>query len=256
MDFTSHLTRLDQLGCEYAFYFHPAGKAPFFQANCERFTSASIIKVPILLAWLSLERQGEVSREEICCLDDEIQVEGSGIARLFKARRLPFEDILLLMISLSDNLCTNLIIRRIGVERLARIFKDEFGFHGTEAQRRLMDLEARDRGLNNWVTAHDAIQFYHLIDRLTPEEKSFACKLLEACVDDGLLKYKLPRDTVRFYHKTGSMEHVLHDWGFAAGCELFLFTQNVPDEPAVFDVFGSLGRVLLEDPTNYYVNPD
>ncbi len=160
-----------------------------------------------------------------------------------------------LMIALSDNLCTNLVIRRIGIYRLAHIFRDEFGFQGTEVQRKLMDFEARERGLHNWIAAHDAILCYELIAHLSLEERSFVQSLLEACVDDGLLKYKLPRDTVRFYHKTGSMEGVLHDWGFSPGCKLFLFTQQVPDEPAVFDIFGSLGRVLLENPANILADP-
>ncbi len=65
---------LAQLGCQYAFYFCPAAGQPIFQANHERFSSASIIKVPILLAWLVLERAGEVSRDELCDLDAEPQV--------------------------------------------------------------------------------------------------------------------------------------------------------------------------------------
>ena len=55
----------------------------------------------------------------------------------------------------------------------------------------------------------------------------------------------ITRDTLDFYHKTGSMTGVLHDWGFTDQCEIFLLTQNVPDEPAVYEIFGQLGKNYL-----------
>ena len=60
-------------------------------------------------------------------------------------RRLPFADVLLLMIALSDNLCTNLVIRRIGIARLNRVFREELGLlNGTRLERKLMDYAARE----------------------------------------------------------------------------------------------------------------
>lgn len=239
------IDRLEQLGCSYAFYFRKQGEEPFLHANCQRFPSASIIKIPILLAWLRLERLGEVSREEICCLDDEPQIQGAGFSWLLRERNLPFQDVLLLMIALSDNLCTNLVIRRMGLERLGRVFRHDFGFEGTELQRKLMDYAARSRGLDNWVSTVDAIRFYDLLDELTPEERAWADDLFLANQDDLLLKRNIPRDTLDFYHKTGSITGVLHDWGYTHDYRIFLFTAGVKSEPEAFDVFGRLGEWMV-----------
>ena len=74
------LAKLDQMKVDYAFYYSDRKSTPFFQANAHLFRSASIIKVPILLAWLELEKAGLVDRYKMCQLDDEPQVSGAGFA--------------------------------------------------------------------------------------------------------------------------------------------------------------------------------
>ena len=56
-------------------------KTPLFEANANSFSSASLIKVPILLAWAELEQAGEINLDEVCELDAEPQVKGAGFAR-------------------------------------------------------------------------------------------------------------------------------------------------------------------------------
>lgn len=247
MELTRYASLLDQLSCDYAFYYRRAGRAAVFQANAARFSSASLIKVPILLAWIELERQGLLDRAELCCLDDEPQVQGAGFSWLLHSRRLPYQDVLLLMISLSDNLATNLVVQKIGLERLNRVFREGLGLEETQLQRKLMDFEARAAGRDNWIGAQDCIRLFELFRALQPEEKAWAAPMLLANQDTSLLLRDVPRDTLDFYHKSGSIPGVLHDWGFTAGAEIFLLTQHLTDEPAANQVFGQIGRLLLEE---------
>jgi beta-lactamase class A len=108
-----------------------------------------------------------------------------------------------------------------------------------------MDYAARDRGLDNFIDAADCIVFFRLIEKLAPPQQSWVRSLLLANTDSALLMRSIPRDTLDFHHKTGSMTGVLHDWGFTDTCEIFLLTQNVTDGPAVFEVFGELGKQFL-----------
>lgn len=244
------ITQLQHSGCRYAFYYAPKGGAPVFHSNVDphaRFLSASIIKVPILLAWVHLERQGLASRAELCDLDAETQVKGAGFSWLLHGRHIPYADVLLMMIALSDNLCTNLVIRRVGLERLNQVFRDVLELRDTALERKLFDYEARARGLDNWVSAADLIRLYDLIDALEPGERAWVEQMLEVNQDDALLKRNVPRDTIVFRHKTGSIEGVLNDWGYTDQCKIFLLTNNVPDEQAVFPIFGSLGELMMEE---------
>ena len=65
--------------------------------------------------------------------------------------------------------------------------------------------------------------------------------------DAGLWLRNIPRDTIIFYHKTGSMEGILHDWGYLEDRDLFLLTRNVKDERNVYGVLDVLGPLLLEE---------
>lgn len=245
MKITQIAQELDRLGVHYALYFHQNGQEEYFIKNQEQFRSASLIKVPILLSWLLLEKEGALNRSEICRLDDEPQIRGAGFAFKFTQRSLPFADVLLMMIATSDNLCTNLVLRHIGLERLEKVFREGLGLSRTVCQRKLMDYEARSRGLDNWVNADECIHLYRLIQALDPIDRRWVDSLLHSCTDAALLERNLPRDTVDFYHKTGSMEMTLHDWGYTKDCEVFLLTNEVQEEPPVFELFGSLGEHLL-----------
>ncbi len=238
------LQSLHQFGCDYALYIHRKDEEPFLRANCERFSSASLIKVPLLLAWVELERAGQVNRDELCSLDDEPAVYGAGFSWLLGARRLPYRDVLLMMIAVSDNQCTNLIVRKLGLERIERVFRQGLELKETALERKLMDFEARSQGRDNWMGVQDCIRLYALIHNLEPETRVWVEALLRVCQDDALLMRDLPRDGVRFYHKTGSIPAVLHDWGYTRNLEMFLLTQKMEDETKLYPIFGELGKLL------------
>ena len=240
---------LAALTCDYVFYCRPHDGEPLLLKNRDLFLSASIIKVPILFAWAHLERSGRANRDEMCELDLEPQVQGTGLSWLLQTRRLPYGDVLLLMIALSDNLCTNLVIRRIGIERLNAIFRGALGLPDARIERKLFDYEARALGLDNYISAADCIQLYRLRDALTPAEHAWIDPLLLANTDQGLWLRSVERDTVAFYHKTGNIAGVLHDWGYTGDVDLFLLTQNVKDEGKVYDLLSRLGPKILSRPS-------
>jgi len=234
------------LDCSYAFYAERQGERPIIQANCQRFSSASIIKIPILLAWVTLERCGELNRLETCDLDAEPQVQGAGYSWLLARRSIPYQDVLLMMIALSDNLCTNLVIRRIGIERLNEVIHGPLGLSkGTCLERKLMDYTARAQGKDNWVAPEDCARMFELVRGLTSQERAWIDPMFVVNQDNTLFLRDIPRDTLVFKHKTGSMPGVLHDWGWTEEVSLFLLTQGVRDETAANRVFGELGKMVL-----------
>ncbi|MGB9800553.1 MAG: serine hydrolase [Thermanaerothrix sp.] len=245
MDF---LQALRDSGTQYAFYLRRQDHPPCFETNSERFSAASLIKVPILLAWLHLERQGDVSRAEWCHLDDEPQVQGAGFAWAMTTRRLTYHDVLLMMITTSDNLCTNLVIRRLGIERLNRVFQANLGLTDTVLQRKLMDFEARARGLDNWISPTDCIRLFDLIRSLKPDERQWVDRILSLNQDDRLLKRNFNPDAVTFCHKTGSIPGVLHDWGYTSETDVFLLMQGIQDERAALELFEAAGELALGTP--------
>lgn len=229
---------------EYALYYRKHGRAPVLLKNCDLFLSASIIKIPILLAWAHLERSGAVSSDEQCELDAEAAIQGAGFSWLLRGRTVPYHDVLLWMMTVSDNLCANLVIRRVGLAQLNETFR-ELGLPDARLERKLMDYEARARGLENRVSAADCIRLYELRDALSAEQRTWMEPMLLWNTDLGLWLRNVPRDTVDFYHKTGNITGVLHDWGYTRDADLFVLTQNVADETEVYRLLDRLGPLLL-----------
>jgi beta-lactamase class A len=82
-----------------------------------RVRTASTIKLPILCALESLVDAGKVKWDERIILKPEDKVSGSGIlASLEDRTELTVRNVAILMIVLSDNTATNLILDRIGAD--------------------------------------------------------------------------------------------------------------------------------------------
>jgi beta-lactamase class A len=123
--------------------------------------SASTIKVPILVAVLRGVEDGRLDLAEPVALPPAGQrVGGAGpLVLLPSVTRLPLLETLRLMVALSDNDATNALIDHA---RLLRSERDPVGevlarvpTRHTRLRRRLLDLEAADRGLQNETCAAD-----------------------------------------------------------------------------------------------------
>jgi len=117
--------------------------------------ACSLIKVPILALLLKDGEEGKVDPEAKIRIPEEKRVGGTGmICHLSAGLELSWNDIMKLMISVSDNTATNAIIDLLGMERINAFFRD-IGLFSTELQRKMMDLEAVKAGRNNYTTAAD-----------------------------------------------------------------------------------------------------
>jgi beta-lactamase class A len=77
--------------------------------------TASTIKLPIMIECFTEAAEGKLNLNEVIKLSGEEKVSGSGILQdLTDGDTFPVRDLIMLMITLSDNTATNLIINRIG----------------------------------------------------------------------------------------------------------------------------------------------
>lgn len=198
----------------WAFAVWEQGQPVVSLNGAEPVPAASTIKVPLLV--LALQDVAAGRRD----LDDDVPVPaeragGAGVLRLLPSvGRLRFGELLTLMIAVSDNAASNLVIELLGLDdadqRLAAL-----GLTGTRLRRRLMDAEAARAGLENVTTADDQSR---LLDRLAGPDllpaplRAFALGVLaEQQVND-----RMPTqlgDDVRCLHKTGELPGVRHDVG-------------------------------------------
>ena len=184
----------------------------FAHRENDAFTSASTIKVPILLALLDEAAEGRLDLNAASPVPTGNIAGGSGIVQ-FLSDKLPFTllDHATLMIDLSDNSCTNQLISIIGMDVINRKC-EALGLKNTILARKMMDFQAREQGKDNFTSCSDMLLLFESIYN-NPKKYEEALKILkQQMVNDLLPLLTIPQD-YEFAHKTGGLPSVRHDVG-------------------------------------------
>jgi beta-lactamase class A len=176
--------------------------------------AASTIKVLILVAALREVHEGRWNHDALVELPKD-RVGGFGVLReLTSVSRMSLRDVLTLMVVMSDNVATNLVIDALGFDAINACAQD-LGCTGTRVERRLFDDEARQRGLDNVTTALDQAC---VLDRLSRGEAlpwpltRHALKVLSRQQVRDRLPALLP-ESAGCWNKTGDQDALRHDVG-------------------------------------------
>jgi len=100
--------------------------------------TASTIKLPILVAAFAAVKEGKIAWTDLSMLHESDKVSGSGVLREFSdGVRVPLADLAHLMIVVSDNTATNLVLDRVTAEYVNEQM-DKFGLTRTRAMRKVL----------------------------------------------------------------------------------------------------------------------
>ena len=211
-----YVNSLTQNNSEISLYIKDLSTEYEIKINSDKeIPSASLVKIPIMAAVYELAEKGDLSLNEKLTYKKKYRCGGSGIIKRCRyGTKFTIRELVELMITLSDNVATHMLIDRIGIKNLNKIFK-ELGLKNTNIDRFVMDLQARNKGVENYTTAEDIGLLLEKIYRgkLVSKEASIEMLLimLKQRISDRIPK-KLPTQ-VAVAHKTGLMKDVCHDAG-------------------------------------------
>jgi len=185
------------------------------------FPSASLIKIPILLHGLRLAEQGRINLNHSMPISN--RVGGSGVLRILSNQAsLTVKDLLTLMITVSDNTATNMVVDLFGKDSINNTMRD-LGLKNSRLNRKMMDFEAARQGHENRTSPSDMLTCLKIInegDILTDESRRIAIEIMQG----QQFLDKLPamlnldnNDQLFIANKTGSLPGVEHD------CAIFKF---------------------------------
>lgn len=114
--------------------------------------TASTIKLPILCALYSAVQQGKVRWTELLTLYEPEKVSGSGVIREFShGLKFPVRDLASMMIVVSDNTATNMILDRISTD-FVNAEMEQLGLRRTRSLRKILgdgtDLKSTVSGVS------------------------------------------------------------------------------------------------------------
>jgi beta-lactamase class A len=195
--------------------------------EAEPVRTASTIKLPIMLAVFDAVARGQAKWEEPLTLTAQEKVAGSGVlgVEFSTGDQLPIRDVLHLMIVLSDNTATNMILERFTADAV-NAYLDKIGIKTTRSMRKILGSgpaagfsaagklsENRKYGLGV-STPRDMVTILERLDRgeiVSPEASREMLAILKRNQDNtGITRHLMD---VPVAHKTGALDALRSDVG-------------------------------------------
>ena len=173
----------------------------------EPFPTASAIKVPILYELLKRADEGTLDLDAVKPLERSQVVGGSGVLRHLTTPALSLRDHAALMMILSDNTATNVVIDAVGMSNVTARMQG-LGFQDILLRRKMMDDAAVRRGDENVASPASLLKSTALLwkgEGLTAARRDLGRDIM--LLVSGAIRSNIP-GRVAVFSKTGSLTGV------------------------------------------------
>jgi beta-lactamase class A len=198
------------------------------------FPTASAIKLAIVYELFKQADEKRIDLEEKVTLDRRQAVGGTGVLVEMGTPTLSIRDYAVLMVTLSDNTATNVLIDRLGMDRIAARMQG-LGLNGTKLRRHMMDTAAARRGDENVSTPDQLVRLLEAMHGPMTGPARTGHYLMGEAIDllkkpkENRLRKGLP-EGVASADKSGELEGVRVDAGI-------VFAKNRPYVLCVMTTF-------------------
>jgi beta-lactamase class A len=175
------------------------------------FSSASTIKLPILVAFFQAVDAGKIKLDELLVLEKTTLASGSGnmqyepVGKKFTAIETARR-----MIVISDNSATNMIVKRLGGKDFLNQRFQEWGLLNTSIHEPLPDLAGK-----NTTSPHDLVKVLSRVNQgelISLRSRDRLLLIMRDTETDTLLPKGLEKEAI-IAHKTGDIRTTLGDVG-------------------------------------------
>ena len=176
---------------------------------------ASSIKIAVLADLLLQAQHGKIKLSDDYVVRKEDLVSGSDIMLGLTpgVTRLTLRELATIMVAVSDNSATNVLIGRLGMDDINAMLAN-LGLKSTRLRRKMMDLNAAGEGRENVATAREMMTLLEAIysgKLLNKEMTAEFIRLLSTHKESAMLQ-GLPDDAIAA-NKPGELEAVRNDSG-------------------------------------------
>ncbi|MEG0855757.1 MAG: serine hydrolase [Terrisporobacter sp.] len=233
------LKRLESFKGDVGFYYKNLVTYEVIKFNEEkRMLAASLIKLPILVDSFNQIKKGIIRKDDVFVTCEENKVPSCGALNyMHSSLEVTLEDLYALMIILSDNYATNILIDKLGINNINNTIKD-MGLENTVLNRKMFDDKKSDLGVENYISTED---IFILLEKMYNNEliDESSSKEMINVLKNQRLNGKIPfflhseSEKIQIAHKTGEDKNITHDVGIVFAKEPFIicFTGNNVNVP-------------------------
>jgi beta-lactamase class A len=192
--------------------------------------TASTIKLPIVCAVFDAVARGQAKWSDLLTVTPAEKVTGTGVigSELSDGVQLPLRDVMHLMIVLSDNTATNMILERFGAD-MVNSYLDHIGITTTRVNRKILGAgapgwsaagklpENQKYGLGK-STPRDMATILERLERgeiVSPDASRGILGILKRCQDSTGIRRRL--GGMQVANKTGALDALRSDVGIVYG---------------------------------------
>ncbi len=227
------------------------GEKVFYRED-DLFIAASVIKIPIIIEAYRQDRQGKISLNDPMPLQAKDIVGGCGVLQVMHhGIPLTVKDVLALMITVSDNTATNMMIELLGIPAINEVMQT-MGVRHSALRRKMFDLEKSRQGIQNHITPADVLLMFEALYRGTVVDRE-ACDEILTLLRYQQLNHKIPvalPEGTKVAHKTGEDSGQTHDAGivYVPGHPFLLvvLSEHVPDTAVGHQVIARIARMAYD----------
>jgi len=179
------------------------------------YPQASSIKICVLAELYRQAQQGKLKLTDLYTVNAADLVQDSDIMGGLTpgVTQITLRDLATMMVAVSDNSATNVLIDRVGMDNVNAFLKAQ-GLRDTRLRRKMMDLKAAAEGRENVSTPNEMLNLLQALYRdeiLNQEMTADFFKVLSTHKDSWIPR-NLP-DDLRIADKPGALEGVRNDSG-------------------------------------------
>jgi beta-lactamase class A len=219
------------------------------------FPAASTIKVAILIALARAVDAGRIGLDDRLRVQPEDTAGGTGVlAWMQPDLQLSVRDFAYLMIAVSDNTATNVVLRVVGLDRVGQTMGD-LGMRQSGLVRYFLGRAPEAGSPYNYTSASDLVLALGAIatgKAASPGQCEEMRSLLMLQQDRDRLARDLPPG-VAFGGKSGTLDGIVHDSGLiempAGTLAIAVLTWNIADHYQAEATIGVIGRAMVDEVT-------
>lgn len=223
----------------------------FYYNEAEIFPAASIIKIPVMIEFFRQVERKKLSVEEKIILREGDKTGGAGVLfELHNGVELTLLDLVKLMIVISDNTATNILLDYTGFDGVNNLMK-EAGMKSSCLRRKMMVPYKEEQ--ENLISVRDITMLMEQLvtgKLLSYKYTTLSIEILKRQQYNEKIPLYLPAE-IPVAHKTGELDRVRHDVSaIYLPDKIYLFsalTRHVSDVVETDRLIGEMSKIIYDN---------